>query len=87
MYGTVVWQHNTLAHCAAALADNAIKKILSNFHCVMVIEEGIKRHGMDKKDKRIKDLEPVDCMEQMNAYCELLHQNNNGNSVKSRYML
>ena len=63
-----VWGHNELNLCVTAWADNAVVKTLSNFHCTMVIEKGIKQSGLDENGKKMKDLAPVDCPKQMVAY-------------------
>ena len=86
-YTTSVWQHNFLPLCVAAWADNAIVKTLSNFHSSTVIDAGIQRRGMDEDGQRMKDPAPVNCPEQMVAYCETFHLIDKGNGVESRYTL
>jgi len=86
-YDTSVWQHKFLPLCVAAWADNAIVKTLSNFHSSTVIDAGIKRRGMDEDGKRMKDPAPVNCPEQMVAYCETFHLIDKGNGVESRYTM
>ena len=86
-YETAVWQHKTKPLYVAAWADNAVFKTLSNFHSSKVIIEGIRRCGLDADGKRMKDPAPVNCPEQMVAYCETFHLIDKGNGVESRYTL
>ena len=69
------------------LINYAIVKTLSNFHLSQVINEGIKRRGLDTDGKRMKDLAPVDCPEQMMAYCKTFHLIDKGNGVELRYTM
>ena len=64
-----------------------VVKTLSNFHSHKVISAGIKQRGMDTDDKRMKDPAPIDCPEQMVAYCETFHLIDKGNGVESRYIM
>ena len=86
-YETAVWQHNTLPLCVVAWADNAVVKTLSNFHSSKVVNEGVRRRGLEADGTRMKDPAPVDCPEQMVAYCETFHFIDKGNWAEPRHTL
>ena len=86
-YGTAVWQHNELNLCVATWADNAVVNTLSNFHCVVVVNQGIQQQGLDVDNKRMRDPAPVDCPKKMVTYYETFHLIDRRNNVESPYIM
>ena len=62
-------------------------KTLSNFHLSVVIDKGVQRRGLDEDGKRMKNLSPVDCPEQMVAYWKTFHLIDKENGVELRYTM
>ena len=53
----------------------------------MVIDKGIRQHGLDKDGKMMKDLAPVDWPEQMVAYCKIFYLTDKRNGMELRYTM
>ena len=83
---TAMWQHNTLPLVFSAWADNAIVKMLSNFHSPVIIKDGVQRQ-CETCSVRQRDPVGVPILIQGVAYCETFHKMDKGNRKEAKYDL
>jgi hypothetical protein len=88
-YGTVCWQHTWRSLCFAVWSDNALIRMMSNFHGPVILKAGggVLQKKRDSNGKREKTKTEVSCPAQTRDYCEAFHLIDEGNGVEANYDL
>jgi hypothetical protein len=88
-YSSICWQHVWRPLCFAVWSDNALVRMLSNFHGPEILEAGTgvlqKKRDSDAKRERTKTKVP--CPAQTRDYCNTFQLINKGNGVEANYDL
>jgi hypothetical protein len=71
----------------AVWANNAIMKMLSNYHGAVILEaeNGLMQRAMDKSGKRAMRQKAVPCPAQTREYCQTFHLIDKGNGKEVKY--
>jgi hypothetical protein len=88
-YSSVCWQHVWRSLCFAMLSNNALVRMLLNFHGPEILKAGmgVWQKKRDSNGKRERTKTEVLCPAQTRDYCNTFHLIDKGNGVEANYDL
>jgi hypothetical protein len=86
-YSSIYWQHVWQSLCFAVWSDNALVRMLSNFHGpeILGVGMGVLQKKWDSNGKQERTKTEVPCPVQTRNYCNTFHLIDKGNGAEANY--